>query len=130
MRSHQNASLCSLGSFNNYIREHDFVPFLPPAYLPLRGFFFTLDVNKNRYFRPLKYPPHLFHVVIERPFVQIIDGWPPNETSLSHWMIHVPIRLLSLISLGLMSQLVILNNRFWRLGTWQFREVNDFFMTR
>ena len=35
------------------------------------------------------------------PALQIIDGWPPKETSLSHWMIHVPIRLLSLISLGL-----------------------------
>ena len=51
------------GSFNNYVDK--FSLFIT-TYLPLRGHFFTLNVDKNGHFWTT-YPPHLVDVVFERP---------------------------------------------------------------
>ena len=55
------------GAFNN-LRGHDFGFFCPPTYCYVDDF--TLHVDKNGHFWT-SCPPHLVHVVIERPLTAV-----------------------------------------------------------
>ena len=58
-----------------------FCPF-STTYLALPGNFFTLNVDKNGYFWTT-YPPHLVHVVIDRPPRPTM--WPSSPRSAPRW---------------------------------------------
>ena len=54
------------GSFNNYVKiTWPFFDYLPT----LTWTFFTLNVDKKKHFLTT-YPPHLVHVVFERPLTE------------------------------------------------------------
>ena len=58
------------GPFNNYVDKILTLFDYLPTYLPTSTWtFFTLNVDKKKHFLTT-YPPHLVHVVFERPPVQ------------------------------------------------------------
>jgi hypothetical protein len=59
---------CTKGAFNNYVER--ILPFFDPPPPLMRGQFLYLERGqKQTFFDPL--PPHLFHVVIECPLIEI-----------------------------------------------------------